>query len=141
MKLFIALAFLFVVSMATPTVSSFYELGFSKVFIKIFLKNCFRLVPSEFKLWRRTTLRQHRKIAKIKQVPITIQKNFLIWISCSFKKGASDKTISYFDQSFRFSGLWLIWPRDLGRSGQNKSWGTEREQIFFFLNFEHWGVS
>ena len=29
----------------------------------------------------------------------TIQKKFLIWISRSFKKGASDNTISYFDQS------------------------------------------
>ena len=27
----------------------------------------------------------------------TIQKNFLIWISRSFKKEASDNTISYFD--------------------------------------------
>ena len=27
----------------------------------------------------------------------TIQKVFLIWISRSFKKGASDNTISYFD--------------------------------------------
>ena len=48
-------------------------------------------------------------------------KKFLIWISSSFKKGASDNTISYFDQSFRSSGLWLILARDLGRSGQNKS--------------------
>ena len=40
---------------------------------------------------------------------------FLIWISHSFKKGASNKTISYFDQSFQFSGLWLILARDFGR--------------------------
>ena len=52
---------------------------------------------------------------------ITIQKIFLIWISRSFKKGASDNTISYFNQSFQFSGLWLFLARDLGRSGQNKS--------------------
>ena len=55
-----------------------------------------------------------------------------------FKKRASDNTISYFDQSFRFSGLWHILVRDLGRSGQNMSWGTEnreREQmIIFFFN-------
>ena len=62
---------------------------------------------------------------------LTIRNIFLIWISRSFKKVASDNTISYFDQSFRFSGLWLILARDLGRSGQNKSLGTEREQIFF----------
>ena len=55
---------------------------------------------------------------------VTIQIFFLIWISRSFKKRASDNTISYFNQSFRFSGLWLILARDLGRSGQNKSWGT-----------------
>ena len=30
-------------------------------------------------------------------IDTTIQKNFLIWISRSFKKGASDNTISYFD--------------------------------------------
>ena len=59
---------------------------------------------------------------------ITIQKNFLIWISRSFKKVASNKTISYFDQSFQFSGLWLIWARDLGRSGQNKSWGNGEQR-------------
>ena len=44
----------------------------------------------------------------------TIENVFLIWIYCSFKKGASDNTISYFDQSFRFSGLWLILAKDLG---------------------------
>ena len=75
----------------------------------------------------------------------TIQKFFLIWISRSFKKGVSDSTISYFDQSFRFSGLWLILARDLGRSGQNKSWGAENRESFFFLNFEqclvNWNVS
>ena len=69
---------------------------------------------------------------------ITIQKNFLIWISRSFKKGASYNNISYFDQSFRLSGLWLILSRDLGRSGQNKLWGTENRERTnnFFLNFE-----
>ena len=36
---------------------------------------------------------------------LTIQKNFLIRISRSFEKGASENTISYFDQSFWFSGL------------------------------------
>ena len=46
---------------------------------------------------------------------------FLIWISRSFKKGASDNTISYFDHSFQSSDLWFILARDLGRSGQNKS--------------------
>ena len=35
----------------------------------------------------------------------TVQKIFLIWISRSFKNGANDNTISYFDQSFRLSGL------------------------------------
>ena len=43
-----------------------------------------------------------------------------------FKKGASDNTISYFEQSFLFSGLGLILAGDLGRSGQNKLYGTER---------------
>ena len=64
----------------------------------------------------------------------TIQNNFLIWISCSFKKGARDNTIIYFDQTFRFSDLWLILARDLGRSGQNKSWEqrTEREHVTLF---------
>ena len=57
----------------------------------------------------------------------TIEKKFLIWISRSFKNGASDKTISHFDQSFRFFGLWLILVRDLGRSGQNKSWGNRKQ--------------
>ena len=57
----------------------------------------------------------------------TIQKKFLIWISRSFKKGAtSDKIICYFDQFFWFSGLWLSLARYLGRSGQNKLWRTER---------------
>ena len=59
----------------------------------------------------------------------TIQKFFPIWISRSFKKVASDNTISYFDQSFRFSGLWPNLARDLGKSGKKKSWWTEREQI------------
>ena len=67
---------------------------------------------------------------------ITIQIFFLIWISRSFKKVASDNTITYFDQSFRFSGLWIILAIDLGRSGQNKSWGTENRKrtnnSFFF---------
>ena len=65
----------------------------------------------------------------------TIEIFFLIWISRSFKKGASDNTISYFEQSFWFSGLWLILARNLGRSGQNKSWGTEKRERtnnFFF---------
>ena len=64
------------------------------------------------------------------------QNIFLIWISRSFKKEASNKTISYFDQSFRFYGLWLILARDLGRSGQDKSWGTEnreREHVILFF--------
>ena len=52
--------------------------------------------------------------------PDTIQNFFQIEFP-AFKKGAS-----YFDNSFRFSGLWLILVKDLGRSGQNKSWGTER---------------
>ena len=37
-----------------------------------------------------------------------------------------------FDQSVQFSGLWHIFARDLGRSDQNKSWGTETEQIIIF---------
>ena len=64
----------------------------------------------------------------------TIQKKFLIWISRSFKKGASDNTtISYFDQSFWFSGLWLNLARNLGRSGQYKSWRTERGHVILFF--------
>ena len=35
----------------------------------------------------------------------TIQKKILIWISRSFKRGASNNTISYFGQSFQFFGL------------------------------------
>ena len=51
----------------------------------------------------------------------TIEICFLILISRSFKKGTSDNTISYFDQSFWFSG-------------QNKPWGTEnRERTNDFL--------
>ena len=65
------------------------------------------------------------------KVHFTIQKFFLIWISRSFKTGASNKTISYFNQFFRFSGLWLIWAKDLGRSGQNKSWRTDRTNNYF----------
>ena len=78
----------------------------------------------------------------INYIMSTIQKLFLFWISRSLKKGASDNTISYFDQSFRFSGLWLILARDLGRSGQNKSWGTEenrertRSSVYKILNSE-----
>ena len=56
-----------------------------------------------------------------------------LWKSLGVKKGASDNTISFFYQSFRFSVLWLILARDLGRSGQNKSWRTEREQKIIFL--------
>ena len=59
---------------------------------------------------------------------ITIQKFFLILISRSFKKGASNNTISYFDQSFQFCGLWLILVRHLRRSGQKKSRGTENRE-------------
>ena len=55
----------------------------------------------------------------------TIQKFFFIWIPIFLKKGASDNTISYFDQFFRFIGLRLILASDLGRSGQNKSSVTE----------------
>ena len=60
-----------------------------------------------------------------------------IWIYRTFKKGASNNTISYFGQSFRFSGLWHILARDLGRSGQNKAWEqrAEREQIILFVKF------
>ena len=68
----------------------------------------------------------------------TIEKKFLIWISRSFKKGASNNTISYFDQFFRFSGLWLILARELGRSCRNKSRGTEnreRTNDYFFFKF------
>ena len=61
---------------------------------------------------------------------------YLIWISRSFKKGASDNTISFYDQSIRFSGLWLILARDLGRSGQNNR--ELRENKYIFLNFEQW---
>ena len=44
-------------------------------------------------------------ILKVERSVPTIQTNFLIGIFRSFENGASDKTISYFDQSFRFSGL------------------------------------
>ena len=74
----------------------------------------------------------------------TVQNFFLIWISRFFKKGASDNIISYFDQFFRFFGLWLILAIDLGRSGQNKSWETEnreRTNDDFFFNFEQWGMN
>ena len=60
----------------------------------------------------------------------TIKNVFLILISCSLKKGASDNTISYFDQSFRFSEI----QEDLvkiSRGGQR----TEREQINIFSKF------
>ena len=67
------------------------------------------------------------------------KKKILIWISRSFKKRTSDNTISYIDQSFRFSAPWLI----LGRSGQNKSWGTEnreRTNNYFFKGFEQYAL-
>ena len=67
---------------------------------------------------------------------LTIENFYPIWISRSFKKGASDNTISYFDQSFCFSGLWLILARNLGRSGQNKLWGIERELIIYLKKFQ-----
>ena len=73
-----------------------------------------------------------KKVADFRQIPIlqcTIQNFFLIWISRSFKKGASYNTISYFNQSFWFSGIWLILARNLGISGQNKSRGTENREI------------
>ena len=90
-----------------------------------------------------TVFKSHQSlffVLKTNLVPVvTIQKFFIILISRSFKKRARDNTISYFHQSFRFSGLWLILARELGRSGQNKSWGTEnreRTSNYFFLNFE-----
>ena len=81
----------------------------------------------------KTTMVKSQFKKKRPLVPDTIQIFFLIWISHSFKNGASDNTISYFDQCFRFSGLWLILARDLGRSGQNMSWGTEIQHVIFFL--------
>ena len=90
-----------------------------------FIESCCRCLYGTFP-WRNCS---------VKPLVSTIQKNFLIWISRSFKKEASDNIICNFDQSFRFSGLWLILARDLGRPGQNKSWGTEREHVILFLNF------
>ena len=80
----------------------------------------------------------HNALKMEKIVPSQFNFVFLIWMSHSFKKGASyDNTISHFDQSFRLSCLWLILVRDLGRSGQNKSWRTEKQnKWFFFWNFE-----
>ena len=71
-------------------------------------------------------------------VPHTIQNIFLIWISRSFKKGAIDNTISYFDQSLRFSGLDLFWSEiwgDLNKTSHGEK-RTERSNYSFFLNFE-----
>ena len=89
-------------------------------------------------LYPHSTLQFGGKFKHFRDI-ITIQKNFLIWISCSFKEGASINNISYFDQSFQFSGLWLILARDLGRSGQYKSWGTQIEEIILFF-FKFWTV-
>ena len=71
----------------------------------------------------------------------TIQKIFLIWISRSFKKGASDNTISYFDQSFWFSNLLPLtyfWP-EIWEDLVKISRGEQRENMFFFFNF--WTVN
>ena len=58
---------------------------------------------------------QTRWVKYFKMPCITIQKKFLIWISRSFIKGASDNTISYFDQSFRGSlASYLFWPEIWG---------------------------
>ena len=54
----------------------------------------------------------HCNFNDIRHVHHNSKKNFLFRISRSFKKGASDNTINYFDQSFQFSGLWLILARD-----------------------------
>ena len=81
--------------------------------------------------WRSLCTEEKRSInvdLRLWSLRFTIQKNFLIWIARSFKKEASDNTISYFDQTLRFSGLWLILARNLGRSGQNKLWGTENRE-------------
>ena len=109
-----------------------------------FNQGCFFLhypviVPHKTALRGDVNLREPCQEVKCPTIIVYNSKYFLIWISRSFKKGASDNTISYFDQSFWFSGLWLILPRDLGRSGQNKSQRTEREQmIIFFFNFQQY---
>ena len=69
----------------------------------------------------------------------TIQNFFLIQISRSFKKGANDNSISYLDQSFRFSGLWLILAWYLRRSGHNVVGNRERTNIFFLNFWTVWG--
>ena len=72
----------------------------------------------------------------VSQIVLTIQKIFLIWISRSFKKGASDNTISYLDKSSPSGSLAsdLFWPEiwwDLVKISR----GEQRENKYFF-NFE-----
>ena len=91
--------------------------------------------------WQRRLIYEKLNKCGMNCAACTIQKISLIWISRSFKKWASDNTINYFDHSFRFSGLWLMLARNLGRSGQNKSWGTENRErtcnpFFLILNSE-----
>ena len=66
------------------------------------------------------------------------KKKILIWISCSFKKGASDNTISYFEQSPSGSlasdlvwSLIMIWG-DLVKISRGEQ-RTEREQMILFF--------
>ena len=67
----------------------------------------------------------------------TIQILFLIWIFRSFKKGASDNTISYFNQSFQFSGAAsnLFWSEIWGDLVKISRREQRENKWSFFLKF------
>ena len=86
-------------------------------------------------MWKLFSVRSTAR--KLFRLAFTIQKNFLIWISRSFKKGASDNTISFFDQSFWFSGLTYFGQR-FGEIWSKKVVEIRERTNIFFLNFEQW---
>ena len=67
-------------------------------------------------------------------------KKFLIWISCSFKKGASDKTISYFVQSFWFSGLLTYFGKRFGEIWSKYVVGNREQRENKYIFFKFWTV-